>query len=368
MSSIASAADYAAAKADVLSFFNTYNTVLQPLFFSQSNWSSLEAQAIVLGDKVTVLIKYKIAFISDTSFHDTIFKIRNILETLNTAAAARDDVFDLPACHSGIRLLTRWIHETRSVSNQTAVSVVSAINSSAATVPSKPKRSNRKSKGKSAVVVLDSSDEEDDQANIGGDITMKNSSSTGDNASTTEKSATNDATVLVSSVPKGLHFKKKEPVVKLNPASSKPQVHYMFYHEVPGLDTSSLSYSKAVETVQKADGSRKRLRTDEYLAVSEDNSLAFPNSKEQLTAAASSSTGAASSSILDKAAALADHRTSSSTISEAALARQEADIRAELDVLIHKISYLLSFFEILKDAHVKVLKELHISEQPTADN
>lgn len=159
----------------------------------------------------------------------------------------------------------------------------------------------------------------------------------------------------------------------------------MFYHEVPGLDTSSLSYSKAVETVQKADGSRKRLRTDEYLAVSEDNSLAFPNSKEQLTgklffsflsdfshifhlAAASSSTGAASSSILDKAAALADHRSSSSTISEAALARQEADIRAELDVLIHKISYLLSFFEILKDAHVKVLKELHISEQPTADN
>ncbi|KAF5372715.1 hypothetical protein D9757_009793 [Collybiopsis confluens] len=347
MSSIASAADYAAAKADVLSFFNTYNTVLQPLFFSQSNWSSLEAQAIVLGDKATVFIKYKTAFISDTSFHDTIFKIRTILETLNTAAAARDDVFELPASHSGIRLLTRWIHETRSVSNQTAVSVVSAINSSTATVPFKPKRSNRKSKGKSAVVVLDSSDEDNDQANIGGDITMKNSSSTGDNASTTEKSATNDATVLVSSVPKGLHFKKKEPVVKLNPASSKPQ---------------------AVETVQKADGSRKRLRTDEYLAVSEDNSLAFPNSKEQLTAAASSSTGAASSSILDKAAALADHRSSSSTISEAALARQEADIRAELDVLIHKISYLLSFFEILKDAHVKVLKELHISEQPTADN
>ena len=48
--------------------------------------------------------------------------------------------------------------------------------------------------------------------------------------------------------------------------------------------------------------------------------------------------------------------------SERALAKQEAELKSELDITVHRIHYLLQFYDILKEQHAKLVNTLHSAE------
>jgi hypothetical protein len=221
------------------------------------------------------------------------------------------------------------------------------------------------------------------------------------------------AAIGSGTVPAGLKFSKskgKEPAtVMVSPAttlscfvsfndlfyyfqstdSSKAQVRYLFFDEVPGLDLSSNAYVKAVAYAKAGfdEIQRKRQRSgtgSEYIQVPEGTFLAFPNSSAQLAgkfsivilahrlfislsfAAASSSSSGMAATILDKATGLVSN-ISSSPKSERGLVKQEADLRSELDVTISRLNYLLQYFDLIQVQHAQVLKELHVVEGATSE-
>jgi hypothetical protein len=159
---------------------------------------------------------------------------------------------------------------------------------------------------------------------------------------------------------------------------------------VPGLDTKSYAYFKAVAYAkagfEEAQRKCQRVNTSAgYIQVSSGTTLALPNSSAQLAgmyfyhclcysraltpsflAAASSSTSPAVLSITNRAQELVN--SASSSKSERALVKQEADLRSELDVTVNRIHYLLQYFDLLCAQHIKVLQELHVAEQTTADS
>lgn len=111
-------------------------------------------------------------------------------------------------------------------------------------------------------------------------------------------------------VPAGLKFSKskwKEPAITVSATLSKlfssvlniflclyqstdttkAQVRYLFFHEVPGLDLHSSSYVKAVAYAKAGfeEIQRKRQRSStrsDYIKVAEGTTLAFPNSAAQI--------------------------------------------------------------------------------------
>lgn len=151
---------------------------------------------------------------------------------------------------------------------------------------------------------------------------------------------------------------------------------------MPGLDTNSSSYHKAVAYAQPSFQavSNKRQRSkggSDYIRVAQGTTLAFPNSTEQVSgniftisvsymnlilfsAAASSSSSAAASSVLGQARSLVKNISTSK--SERALVKAEADLRSELDITLSRVNYLLQYFDLIKAQHIQVLKDLHVVE------
>ncbi|KAJ3779808.1 hypothetical protein GGU10DRAFT_370244, partial [Lentinula aff. detonsa] len=242
---------------------------------------------------------------------------------------------------------------------------------------------------KSAPVVIDSDDGEDDVQIVGGDIAMGEITHPPTSPITTdvpmsvdselpgailnvEPSAGTTPTVSMVGLPADLNFKKKavasEPVIE-STDSTKAQVRYQPYVEVPGLSPDSRELYKAVLFAKKGfEGSRKRQRASDsglnYINKPDRTKLAFATSTAHLNAAASSVAGPSSMDIMDRASHLVDQVTPAA-FTEASLVKQEADLRAELQVTTSRISYLLQFFDLLKAQHVKVLQALHVAEGPS---
>ncbi|KAJ3751798.1 hypothetical protein EV360DRAFT_75915 [Lentinula raphanica] len=256
--------------------------------------------------------------------------------------------------------------------------------------PKASRRSTRKGRSaKSAPMVIESDDDDDDVQIIGGDIAMGEITQSVTSPSSTDVPMSVDSAlpgtildvapsagpipaVSTAGLPSDLKFKKKansEPVIE-STQSTKAQVRYQPYVEVPGLDPDSRELYKAVHFAKKGfEESRKRQRTSgsglDYINMPDRTKLAFATSATHLNAAASSVAGPSSMEILDRAANLVDHVTPSA-FTEASLVKQEADLRSELQVTISKISYLLQFFDLVKTQHIQVLQALHVAEGPSS--
>ena len=74
------------------------------------------------------MLNFRTQLIADPSFHDNIFQIRSIFESLYKDAASRGQPFTMPPCHGVCKTLTKFIHEARAAS-QPAAGVAAAINS-----------------------------------------------------------------------------------------------------------------------------------------------------------------------------------------------------------------------------------------------
>ncbi|KAJ3779831.1 hypothetical protein GGU10DRAFT_381689 [Lentinula aff. detonsa] len=448
MSIAALAAEYATIKEGVLFTLNTYTSVIYPALSAAGRWGECLIHATALGDSTARLQNFVPNLLADPGFYNTIFKVRTCLETLSHQAQGRNETtFIMPPCYGVVRTLTRRIHEARAAS-QPAAAVVTAINAAnvnnaavtavgvipvaatpaitvnadsaglqapaataappvapaaiataaaTATVPSAPatmrsrgpRRANRRGRSvRSAPVIIDSDDGDDEVQIVGGDIAMGEITHPAASTAATDVPMSVDSVLpgimldvappagpvpAVSTVglPADLKFKKKaasEPVIE-STNLTKAQVRYQPYVEVPGLDPDSRALYKAVSYAKKGFAeSRKRHRVSEsgldYISMPDHTKLAFATSTAHLNAAASSVAGPSSMEVLDRALDLVDQVTPTSS-TEASLVKQEADLRAELQVTISRITYLLQFFDLLKAQHVQVLQALHVSEGPS---
>ncbi|KAJ3791731.1 hypothetical protein GGU11DRAFT_881112, partial [Lentinula aff. detonsa] len=364
MSTATFPAQYNIIKAEILSLFRTYTTVF-PVLSKAGLWADCLEQAVALGDFTSALQNFIPAFLADSGFHNTVFQVRACFETLSSQAQARKDTtFAMPPCYGVVRTLTRRIHETRAATqsapivanaintastvNSTGVgavatpapavatpaplsSTVTAVNSDSAGVQAPPaamgmtpvpsvttpstvrprgtRRPGRKIRSaKSAPVVIDSDDGEDDVQIVGGDIAMAPhfvdalhgilflfmqmsvDSELPGAILNVEPSAGTTPTVSMVGLPADLNFKKKavasEPVIE-STDSTKAQVRYQPYVEVPGLSPDSRELYKAVLFAKKGfEGSRKRQRASDsglnYINKPDRTKLAFATSTAHL--------------------------------------------------------------------------------------
>ncbi|KAJ3779669.1 hypothetical protein GGU10DRAFT_391448, partial [Lentinula aff. detonsa] len=218
MSTATFPAEYNIIKAEILSLFRTY-TAIFPVLSKAGLWDDCLQQAVALGDFTSALQNFIPTFLADSGFHNTVFQ----------AQARKDTTFAMPPCYGVVRTLTRRIHETRAATQSApivanAINTASTVNStgvgavatpapttatpaspfsstvaagngnsavsqappaamgttpvSSVTIPStmrtrSTRRPGRKIRSaKSAPVVIDSDDGEDDVQIVGGDIAM----------------------------------------------------------------------------------------------------------------------------------------------------------------------------------------------------
>ncbi|KAJ3742624.1 hypothetical protein DFH05DRAFT_1527195 [Lentinula detonsa] len=412
MSTATFPAQYNIIKAEILSLFRTYTTVF-PVLSKAGLWADCLEQAVALGDFTSALQNFIPAFLADSGFHNTVFQ----------AQVRNDTTFAMPPCYGVVRTLTRRIHETRAATQPatvvaTAINTATTVNSTgvaAVAIPApapatlaslsstvtagngnsagvqvpvaamgmtpvstvtaplsvRPRGTRRPGRkirsAKSAPVVIDSDDGEDDVQIVGGDIAMGEITHPPASPITTdvpmsvdsevpgavlnvEPSAGTTPTVSTVGLPADLKFKKaaaSEPVIESTDSTKAQAVHFA---------------KKGFE------GSRKRQRASEsglsYINKPDRTKLAFATSSTHLNAAASSVAGPSSMDIMDRASHLVDQVTPAA-FTEASLVKQEADLRAELQVTTSRISYLLQFFDLVKAQHVKVLQALHVAEGPS---
>lgn len=81
-------------------------------------------------------------------------------------------------------------------------------------------------------------------------------------------------------------------------------------------------------------------------------------------AAASSATSSGASAIINRSRDLVNSGDPIS-VTEHSLIKKEADLRSEIDITVNRLHFLLQYFDILKDQHIKVLKDLHVAEGST---
>ncbi|KAF9066548.1 hypothetical protein BDP27DRAFT_1449664 [Rhodocollybia butyracea] len=345
--------DYTKIRAEVLAKLVKYDQMYETLF-PLEQFDTLVVLATKLGDSTARLQGFKSQVAADNQkFHDTLFRIKQNLEELETVFKEHGKSFTMPPCHKVCSVITSWIHKVRDETPGPASAVAAAI-TAATTANSSGKAGLRRGKRRVVKSVeLISDDESDTEVVITGDITMADATTMSPAAKPDAEMAPADTIVTAATVTatagnsqavKPLKGTKiKEPPTASAETSALKALHFTKRgHEEAAKKKPKLNHPK-----------------DDYTTLGKGSTLAFSNSADRLAASASSVVGPAAASTISVAHNMVGKPTLVAT--EASLIQKEAHFRGEIDVTVSKIQLLLNYLEVVTQGHVKALNDLHIA-------